>query len=122
VFPVGPIQAIFTAASHGVRMELGQRHAVAYRNGQPVPLCPFIKSECVGISALVTCVTSCSPDLSPALSIAHNPLATVAIPLGLLGDAAEEWQAMPVDGVTGGLSRVRLPSVGNGTRTFCRLY
>jgi hypothetical protein len=109
VFPIGPIQAVFTAGRDDVKMKQGERHEVLNLNGSSVPLYPFITTECSGISALITCTTSFSPDMSLPLFIAHNPLAAVPIPLGLFGKTANEWQAVPVDDAPGELiiSRVR---------------
>ena len=109
VFPVGPLQATFFAGREATSWGHAERHEVPNKNGQPVALYPFITPECSNISAVITCVVACSPDLSLPLYIAHNPLADVALPLGVFGDTAEEWQAVAADGGTGGfdLSRVR---------------
>jgi hypothetical protein len=79
-----------------VKMEQRERHEVPTRHGSPVYLSPFLQSECAGISALVGCTASCVPDMSLPLCIVHNPLASVPIPPGLFGRAAEEWVAVPV--------------------------
>lgn len=109
VFPVGTIRAVFTVGQDDVTMERELRYEITKPNGSPVSLHPFITPECSGISALISCTTSYSPDMRLPLCIAHNPLAAVPIPLGLFGEAAEEWQAVPVGGVVGefSLSRVR---------------
>ncbi|WP_294569659.1 hypothetical protein [uncultured Arthrobacter sp.] len=108
VFPVGALQAEFFAGEDTVRWGNAERHEVANKNGQPVPLYPFITPECSGISALITCVEVCSPDLSLPLYIAHNPMAAVRIPLGTFGESAEEWQAVQVDGKPGEFSLTRV--------------
>jgi hypothetical protein len=109
VFPVGPLQVEFFAGRDDTKWGRAERHEVPNKNGQPVPLYPFITPECSGISALITSDTACQPDLTLPLYIAHNPLADVPIPLGLFGDTSEEWQAVPVKGAVGeyNLSRVR---------------
>jgi len=109
VFPVGPLQAEFFRGFDDTRWSHVERHGVPNKNGAEVELYPFITPECSGISALVSCVVGCSPDLSLPLYVAHNPLADVPLPLGVLGDAAEEWQAVPLEGLPGefSLSRVR---------------
>jgi hypothetical protein len=86
-----------------------ERHEVPNKNGMPVELNPFVTPECSGISALVSCVVRCSLDMSLPLYVAHNPLADAPLPLGVFGKTAEEWQAVPLDGVQGefSLSRVR---------------
>jgi hypothetical protein len=109
VFPVGAIQAVFTYGRDDVTMEREVRHEIANVNGSPVSLCPFTTPKYSGISALITCTTSCSPEMCLPLYIAHNPFAAVPIPLGFFGETAEEWQAKPVDEASGmfSLSRVR---------------
>jgi len=104
VFPIGPIQVEFFQGRDDTKWGHAERHEVPNRNGQPVPLYPFITPDCSSISALVTCITACSPDLSLPLYVAHNPLANVPLPLGVFGHAAEEWRAVPVDGKPGEFS------------------
>lgn len=109
VFPVGPLQAEFFRGREATRWSHAERHTVSNTNGAEVELYPFITRECSGISALVSCVVGCSPDLSLQLYVAHNPLADVPLPLGVFGDTAEEWQAVPLEGspLEFSLSRVR---------------
>jgi hypothetical protein len=109
VFPVGPLQAEFLPGSDDARWNHSVRHEVFNRNAKPVMLYPFITPECSAISALVSCDVGCSPDMSLPLYVAHNPLANVPLPLGVLGEIAEEWQAVQLDGLPGefSLSRVR---------------
>ena len=109
VFPVGPFQAEFFAARDENKWSHAERREIFNKNGRPIPLYPFLTPDCSRISASITSDTACSPDLSLPLYIAHNPLASVPIPLGLSGDTSEEWQALPADGAVGefSLSRVR---------------
>jgi hypothetical protein len=109
VFGVGPLQVEFFPGRDEPRWGHAERHEVRNVNGKTVSLYPFLIPDYTGISALITCVEGCSPDLSLPLYIAHNPLAAVPIPVGLFGGAAEEWQAEPVAGGLGefSLSRVR---------------
>ena len=101
VFPVGPRYAECSRGMDEVRWGQAERHGIANRNGKTVELYPFITPECSGISALVTCVDGRPSEGSLQLYVAHNPLAAVPIPLGLFGGAAEEWDAVPVEGASG---------------------
>ncbi len=100
-FPVGPMQAQFIQRSGEVRWGHSERHTVSNRNGQPVGLYPFITPECSGISAVVSCVEACPADGCLQLYVAHNPMASVPIPVGLFGKKAHEWKAVPVEGASG---------------------
>ena len=104
VFPVGPRYAEFSRGSDEVRWGQAERHGIAKRNGKTVELYPFITPDCSGISALVTCVDGCLPGGGLQLYVAHNPLAAVPIPPGIFGDTAEEWEAVPIEGVSGEFS------------------
>ena len=104
VFPVGPRYAEFSRGTDEVRWGHAERHEISNKNGRPIELYPFISPECSGISALVTCVDGCPSHGGLQLYIAHNPLATVPIPLKLFGDKSEEWVAVPVEGVSGEFS------------------
>lgn len=104
VFPVGPRYAEFFRGTDEVRWGQSERHEVSNRNGATVGLYPFITPECAGISALVTCVDGCPSEGGLQLYIAHNPVAAVPIPTGLFGNAAEEWEAVQVNGVSGEFS------------------
>ena len=64
VFPVGPLQAEFFSGRADTRWSHVERHEVPNKNGSSVELYPFITPECSGISALVSCVVGCSPDMS----------------------------------------------------------
>lgn len=108
-FPVGPLQAEFFRGRDDTKWGHVERHKVPNKNGAEIELYPFITPECSGISALVSCVVGCSPDLSLPLYIAHNPLAKVPLPLGILGDTTEEWQAVPLAGSPENFSLSRVP-------------
>jgi len=108
VFPVGPLQAEFFHESEDFKWGHVERHRVCNANGAYVELYPFITPECSRISALVSCVVGCSPDLSLPLYVAHNPLADVPLPVGVLGDTAEEWQAVRLESSPGEFSLRRV--------------
>ena len=108
VFPVGPLQAVFTAGKPGVTTRISERFEIRTRNDSPVSLISFLLPDCADISALIGCSRGVEPDMSLPACIIHNPLARVPLPLGLLGAETEEWQAVPVDGVPGGFSLGRV--------------
>ncbi len=103
VFPVGSRFVQFSRETDEVWLGQAERHEViktkcetVESNPVTIELNPFVTLECSGISALVTCVDKCPPAGGLQLYVAHNPLATVPIPLGLFGDAAQEWEAVAI--------------------------
>lgn len=101
VFPIGPLQAVFTAGEPGVTTNVSERFEIRTRNNSPVSLVSFLLPDCADISALIGCSRGVEPDMSLPAFIVHNPLARAPLPLGLLGPEAEEWRAVPVEGVPG---------------------
>lgn len=109
VFPVGPLQVKFFRGRDETEWGHVERHEIFNKNGADIKLYPFITPECSGISAVVSCVVGCSPDLSLPLYVAHNPLAKVPLPFGALGDTTEEWRAVPLEGSPGNFCLSRVP-------------
>lgn len=101
VFPIGPLQAVFTAGKPDVTTRVSERFENLTRNNSPVSLVSFLRPECAGISALIGCSQGIEPDMSLPACIVHNPLARAPLPIGLLGPETEEWRAEPIDGEPG---------------------
>ena len=60
-----------------------------------MPTTPFVDPAYAGVGAVFGCSIDCCADLELLAYVAHNPLARMRIPTGVLGATVEEWMAEP---------------------------
>jgi len=97
VFPIGPLAIPIDVETRKLGKPVtSERFFIRKANGSPVPTTPFIDRNYAGISAVLgySGGAGCSGPSLPA-HVVHNPFATVSVPFGILGKAAEEWSAEP---------------------------
>jgi type I restriction enzyme S subunit len=96
VFPVGPLAVILNTETHRIEgSRVSERFLIRNANNAAVPTTPFVDPAYAGVSAVFGCsIDRCADPELPAY-VAHNPLARVRIPTGILGATIEEWMAEP---------------------------
>jgi hypothetical protein len=97
VFPVGALAVILNMETRRIEgSRISERFMIRNANNAAVPTTPFVDPTYAGVSAVFGCSLDRCADAALPAYVAHNPLARMRIPPGVLGTAVEEWIAEPV--------------------------
>jgi type I restriction enzyme S subunit len=102
VFPVGPLQYKLNPDTTKIEgASISERFVIINQNGKPVATTPFVNPVYAAVSAVIGCASDRRHGKPLAMHIAHNPLATVAVPRGIYGVDEDEWFATPAPDAPG---------------------
>lgn len=93
VFPIGPIALVFTPEGEPVGEPVNvPQHAIKKPNNSSVATANFLDPNYANVSAIIGCWRKDTLDEGLQLTVVHNPLATIPLPIEILG-ADKEYAA-----------------------------